>query len=109
QNMDLYDAIVILNDKGIKYTFVGDESVSGTLTPKTYTLINFTAEIVKDGTVELTIKKLDTPSEESPGIGNENPDVENPDSENPNNTPGNSENNNGQENNSTNNSETPTP
>ena len=104
QNMDLYDAIVILNDKGIKYTFVGGESVSGTLTPKTYTLINFTAEIVKDGTVELTIKKLETPPEESPGIGNDNPDTENPG-----NTPGNGENNGGQDNNGATTPETPTP
>ena len=104
QNMDLYDAIVILNDKGIKYTFVGGESVSGTLTPKTYTLINFTTEIVKDGTVELTIKKLETPPEESPGIGNDNPDTENPG-----NTPGNGENNGGQDNNGATTPETPTP
>lgn len=103
QNMDLYDAIVILNDKGIKYTFVGGESVSGTLTPKTYTLINFTAEIVKDGTVELTIKKIDTPPEE-PGIGGDDNNGENPD-----NTPGNGENNGGQDNNGTPNPENPTP
>lgn len=104
QNMDLYDAIVILNDKGIKYTFIGGESVSGTLTPKTYTLINFTPEIVKDGTVELTIKKLETPPEESPGIGNDNSNTENSG-----NIPGNGENNGGQDNNGATTPETPTP
>lgn len=79
ENMDLYDAIILLHDKGIKYTFVGGESASGSITPKTYILVSFTPEIVKDGTVELTIKKSETPSEESPGIGNDTPSPENPD------------------------------
>lgn len=82
KNMDLYDAIVILNDRQIKYTFVGGESVSGTLTPNTYTLTNFTPEIVKDGTVELTIKKIQKPSNESPGIGNDTPDNSNDNNQN---------------------------
>ena len=105
--MDLYDAIVILNDKGIKYTFVGGESVSGTLSPKTYTLTKFTSEIVKDGTVELTIKKNDIPSEENPGIGNENPSTENPD--NGDNQDNNGTDTNNIDNNTANNTESTTP
>ena len=107
ENMDLYDAIVILNDKGIKYTFVGGESVSGTLSPKTYTLTKFTSEIVKDGTVELTIKKNDIPSEENPGIGNENPSTENPD--NGDNQDNNGTDTNNIDNNTANNTESTTP
>lgn len=97
QNMDLYDAIILLNDRGIKYTFIGEESISGTLSPNTYSLINFTPEIVKDGTVELTIKKLDNSPNDDSGVGNDNPD-----SENHENTP-----NNGDEQNNTNNPENP--
>lgn len=88
QNMDLYDAIVILNDRGIKYTFKG-ESVSGTLKPNTYILSGFTQEIKRDGTVELSIKKADS------GIGggeNNNGNNNNTDNNNDNNN-----NNNGEE------------
>lgn len=57
-NMDLYDAIGILNSNNLKYTFKGD-SYSGSLTPGQYTLVSFTNQIVRSGTVELNIKKVE--------------------------------------------------
>ena len=63
KNMDLFEAINILNKSNIKYTFKGT-SVSGTITTGEYILTDFTKEIEKGNTVELTIKKssiLDTP------------------------------------------------
>lgn len=54
-NMDLYDAIVILNNREIKYSFNG-LSVSGSINPGEYTLTSFTSEINSGETVSLTIK-----------------------------------------------------
>ena len=63
-NMDLYDAIVILNNRGIKYSFKG-LSVSGTINPGEYTLTSFTSEINTGETVVLTIKvTTNTPDED---------------------------------------------
>ena len=74
-NMDLYDAIVILNNKEIKYSFNG-LSVSGSISPGEYTLTSFTSEINSGETVSLTIKATTnipdenneetSPQEESP-------------------------------------------
>ena len=62
-NMDLYDAIVILNNRGIKYSFKG-LSVSGTINPGEYTLTSFTSEINTGETVKLTVKiTTNTPDE----------------------------------------------
>ncbi len=62
-NMDLYDAIVILNNRGIKYSFNG-LSVSGSINQGEYTLTSFTPEINSGDTVELTIKAtINTPDE----------------------------------------------
>lgn len=62
-NMDLYDAIVILNNRGIKYSFNG-LSVSGSINPGQYTLTSFTSEINTGETVVLTIKvTTNTPDE----------------------------------------------
>lgn len=77
-NMDLYDAIVILNNREIKYSFNG-LSISGNISPGQYTLISFTPEIKSSETVVLTIKATtNTPDED---IGN-NPDTETPDENN---------------------------
>lgn len=63
-NMDLYDAIVILNNRGIKYSFNG-LSVSGSINPGQYTLTSFTSEINTGETVVLTIKATtNTPDED---------------------------------------------
>ena len=63
-NMDLYDAIVILNNRGIKYSFKG-LSVSGTINPGEYTLTSFTSEINTGETVKLTVKiTTNTPDED---------------------------------------------
>ena len=63
-NMDLYDAIVILNNRGIKYSFNG-LSVSGSINPGQYTLTSFTSEINTGETVVLTIKvTTNTPDED---------------------------------------------
>lgn len=63
-NMDLYDAIVILNNRGIKYSFNG-LSVSGSINPGQYTLTSFTSEINTGETVILTIKvTTNTPDED---------------------------------------------
>lgn len=63
-NMDLYDAIVILNNRGIKYSFNG-LSVSGSINPVQYTLTSFTSEINTGETVVLTIKvTTNTPDED---------------------------------------------
>ncbi len=62
-NMDLYDAIVILNNRQIKYSFNG-LSVSGSINPGEYTLTSFTSEINSGETVSLTIKATtNTPDE----------------------------------------------
>ena len=66
-NMDLYDAIVILNNRGIKYSFNG-LSVSGSINPGQYTLTSFTSEINSGETVVLTIKvTTNTPDEDIGG------------------------------------------
>ncbi|MDU7454266.1 transglycosylase domain-containing protein [Clostridium saudiense] len=66
-NMDLLDAIVILNNRGIKYSFNG-LSVSGNITSGQYTLVSYTEKIKSDETVELKIKATtNTPDED---IGN---------------------------------------
>lgn len=72
-NMDLYDAIVLLNDRKIKYTFSG-ESISGSLSPGQYILTGFTNEIVEGGTVTLTISKS---SSSDTGTGNTPPSEDN--------------------------------
>ncbi|WP_195987608.1 transglycosylase domain-containing protein [Clostridium sp. D53t1_180928_C8] len=75
-NMDLYDAIVILNNRGIKYSFNG-LSVSGSINPGQYTLTSFTSEINTGETVVLTIKATtNTPDEDIGTVPNpgENPD-----------------------------------
>ena len=65
--MDLLDAIVILNNRGIKYSFNG-LSVSGNITSGQYTLVSYTEKIKSDETVELKIKATtNTPDED---IGN---------------------------------------
>ncbi|MEN8078933.1 transglycosylase domain-containing protein [Clostridioides difficile] len=74
-NMDLYDAVVILNNREIKYSFNG-LSVSGNISPGQYTLTSFTPEIKSGETVVLTIKTTtNTPDED---IGN-HPDTDAPD------------------------------
>ena len=78
-NMDLYDAIVLLNDRKIKYTFNG-QSVSGSLSPGQYILTGFTSEILEDGTVTLTISKSssnDTSIGNNPSEDNNNSDENN--------------------------------
>ena len=71
-NMDLYDAIVILNNREIKYSFNG-LSVAGNISPGQYTLTSFTPEIKSGETVVLTIKvTTNTPDED---IGN-HPDTD---------------------------------
>ncbi len=65
-NMDLYDAIVILNNRGIKYSFKG-LSVSGTINPGEYTLTSFTSEINTGETVKLTVKITTNTPDESIG------------------------------------------
>lgn len=75
-NMDLYDAIVILNNRGIKYSFSG-LSVSGSIDPGQYTLTSFTSEINSGETVKLTIKiTTNTPDE---NIGATSPSETTPD------------------------------
>lgn len=86
-NMDLYDAIVILNNREIKYSFNG-LSVSGTINQGQYTLVSFTSEIISGDTVVLTIKATtNTPDEDigtTPDTGDNNTETpenpENPDS-----------------------------
>ena len=78
ENMDLYDAIVILNNNNVKYTFKG-ESYSGSLTAGQYTLVSFTNEIVKSGTAELKIKKIETVTNQN---GNTPGNQDNPGDEN---------------------------
>ena len=74
--MDLYDAIVILNNREIKYSFNG-LSVSGAINPGQYTLTSFTSEINSGETVSLTIKiTTNTPDE---NIGATPPSEETPD------------------------------
>lgn len=74
-NMDLYDTVVILNNREIKYSFNG-LSVSGNISPGQYTLTSFTPEIKSGETVVLTIKATtNTPDED---IGN-HPDTDAPD------------------------------
>lgn len=75
-NMDLYDAIVILNNREIKYSFNG-LSVSGSINPGEYTLTSFTSEINSSETVSLTIKlTTNTPDE---NIGETSPPEGTPD------------------------------
>ena len=70
KNMDLYDAIVILNGKSIKYTIKG-ASVPSSLNPGQFTLVSFTPEIKKGDTVELnvTVTAVAPPPEEEDNEG----------------------------------------
>lgn len=72
-NMDLYDAIVILNNREIKYSFNG-LSVSGSISQGQYTLISFTPEIKASETVVLTIKATTNTPDEDIGNDTEIPD-----------------------------------
>ncbi len=69
KNMDLYDAIVLLNDRKIKYKIEG-ASVPSSLNPNQFTLVSFTAEIKEGDTVTLKVEvtKTDQPD---PGIGDD--------------------------------------
>lgn len=86
ENMDLYDAIVILNNRGIKYSFKG-LSVSGAINPGQYTLTSFTSEIKDGDTVKLTVKTTTNTPDESIG---DNPPPENSNDNNDNNNEDNS-------------------
>ena len=66
KNMDLYDAIVLLNDRKIKYKIEG-ASVPSSLNPKEFTLVSFTEEIKKGDTVTLKVEV----TKPDPGIGND--------------------------------------
>ncbi len=85
-NMDLYDAIVILNNKEIKYSFNG-LSVSGSISPGEYTLTSFTSEINSGETVLLTIKATNN-------IPDENNEETSPEEESPDNNTNTEDNNN---------------
>jgi penicillin-binding protein 1A len=78
-SMDLADAIAILNNNNLKYTFKGD-SYSGSLEVGQYTLVSFTKEVVKSGTVELKIKRI--ASSNSNNSDNNNSDNNNSDNNN---------------------------
>lgn len=56
KNMDLYDAINILNENGISYIISG-ESVTGSITTGEYTVKNFTSTIKTGESVTLTVAK----------------------------------------------------
>ena len=56
KNMDLYDAINILNENGISYIISG-ESVPGSITTGEYTVKNFTSTIKTGESVTLTVAK----------------------------------------------------
>lgn len=70
-NMDLFEAVSILNSNGINYTFKGD-LYSGSLEAGQYTLVSFTKEIVKSGTVELKIKKINNSNNNNSNNSNNN-------------------------------------
>ena len=78
QNMDLYDAIAILHNREIKYSFNG-LSVSGSINPGEYTLTSFTPEIKTGDTVKLTIKATTNTPDESIG---ESPNTDDDDDNN---------------------------
>lgn len=80
-NMDLLEAINILNSNGIKYTFSG-EIYPGSLTAGQYTLVSFTKEIVRSGTVKLNIAKINNNNNNNADTTNENNDNNNNDSNN---------------------------
>lgn len=63
-DMDLYDAIVILNNNGIKYKING-ASISGNISPGQYTLVSFTEKIKNSETVKLNVKVTTGNSDES--------------------------------------------
>lgn len=71
KNMDLYDAIVILNNRQIKYNFDG-VSVSGQISPRQYTLLDFTPEIKEGDTVVLKVKA--TTSGDGEDVNNDDDD-----------------------------------
>ena len=77
-NMDLYDAIAILHNREIKYSFNG-LSVSGSINPGEYTLTSFTPEIKTGDTVKLTIKATTNTPDESIG---ESPNTDDDDDDN---------------------------
>lgn len=56
KNMDLYDAIKILNENEISYTISG-ESISGSITSGQYTVKNFKSTIKAGESVSLTVAK----------------------------------------------------
>lgn len=56
KNMDLYDAIKILNENEISYTISG-ESISGSITSGQYTIKNFKSTIKAGESVSLTVAK----------------------------------------------------
>ena len=57
KNMDLYDAILILNNNNINYYITGNVSVPDSISAGQYTLKSFTSEIYEGQSVELTVEK----------------------------------------------------
>ena len=69
-DMDLYDAIVILNNRGIKYKIHG-ASVASNISSGQYTLVSFTEKIKNSETVKLNVKvTTNTPDENIGNNGN---------------------------------------
>lgn len=64
KNMDLYDAIKILNENEISYTISG-ESISGSITSGQYTVKNFKSTIKAGESVSLTVAKASTSNNNS--------------------------------------------
>ena len=66
----LYDAIVILNNRGIKYKIHG-ASVASNISSGQYTLVSFTEKIKNSETVKLNVKvTTNTPDENIGNNGN---------------------------------------
>ena len=80
--MDLYDAIVILNNRGIKYKIHG-ASVASNISSGQYTLVSFTEKIKNSETVKLNVKvTTNTPDENIGNNGNNhNRDTSAPDTD----------------------------
>ena len=64
KNMDLYDAIKILNENEISYTISG-ESISGSITSGQYTVKNFKSTIKAGESVSLTVAKASSSNNNS--------------------------------------------
>ena len=81
-DMDLYDAIVILNNRGIKYKIHG-ASVASNISSGQYTLVSFTDKIKNSETVKLNVKvTTNTPDENIGNNGNNhNRDTSAPDTD----------------------------